>query len=186
MAKIISLSGIHNCGKTTTFDKLKELYKDNNKILFISEMNTALNKLGLGINNEDNQLSLLPLRQGLSQFNLISMERFFKESTDYTHIIMDRCSLDTTLYTHYFTDKGDMINDDDLSDININLITSFYQEYGFKIFYFGIDRWIDNKRIDSMSYESGIELENNYFSKFKTLFVNYENIDQIISEIESE
>jgi thymidylate kinase len=186
MAKIISLSGIHNCGKTTTFNKLKELYKDNKKILFISEMNTALNELGLGINNEDDQLELLPLRQGLSQFSLITMERFFKELTSYTHVITDRCSLDTTLYTHYFADKGDMSNNDQLTDININLIKSFYQGFEFKIFYFGIDKWIDNKRIDSMNYESGVELEHNYFDKFKTIFINYNNIDQIISEIESE
>lgn len=186
MTKIISLSGIHNCGKTTTFEKLKEKYKDNKKILFISEMNTALNKLGLGINNEGDQLSLLPLRQGMSQFCLINIEKFLKEAIDYTHIIMDRCSLDTTLYTHYFADKGDMINDGQLDNISIELINSYYQNYEFKIFYFGMDNWIENKRTDSMSKDSGVELEENYFNKFSELFIKYENIDHIVSEIESE
>lgn len=186
MAKIISLSGIHNCGKTTTFEKLKEKYKDNKKILFISEMNTALNKLGLGINNADDQLGLLPLRQGMSQFCLITIERFLKESIDYTHVVMDRCSLDTTLYTHYFADKGDMMNDGQLDHTSVGLINSFYQNYDFKIFYFGMNNWIENKRTDCMSKESGIELEENYFNKFNELFIDYENIYQIICEIESE
>ena len=182
VAKLISLSGIHNCQKTTTFSELKELYKNRNDILFISEIPTMFNNLGLGINNDDNQLNLLPLRQGLSQFCSINIEKFLRFS-DYKYIIMDRCSLDITLYTRYFSDIGDMVDEGQLDDLNIDLIKSYYLDFDFKLFYFGMNNWIENKRADSMSKESGYDLEEKYFNKFQSILINFDNINQIIAEI---
>ena len=183
MATIISLIGIHNCKKTTTFNKLKKHFKDRDDILFLSEIPTALNSIGLGINNSDNKLSLLALRQGLSHMLSLQIERHLSMSQDYKYIIMDRCSLDVLLYTRYFNDIGDMIDDSPFDEMNIDIIKSYYKSNNFKIFYFGMDNWVDNQRIDSMSKESGIELENSYFNKFKDILIDYDNIDQIITEI---
>lgn len=185
MAKLISLSGIHNCGKTTTFNKLKEHYKDNNKILFISEVNTALNDLGLGINNDDSKLGLIPLRQTMAQTLQISMEDFLSSSIDYTHVVLDRCSLDTILYTVYFADRGDIIVEEKGLDSIKEFLYTHYKALDIKIFYFGIDKWIENKRKDSMDKESGTSLDNNYFGKLSGLFTYYSSINDVIEEIDN-
>jgi hypothetical protein len=188
MVKIISLSGIHNCKKTTTFNELKSFYKNRNDILFISEIPTIIKNIGLGINNDDDFLELLPLRQGLSQMTYINIENYSKGLKGYNYIILDRCSLDVTIYSRYFSDIGDMTNNDDdkFNDTNIDIIKSFYKNHDFKIFYFSIKDWVDNKRDDSMSKESGFELEHNYFNKFMDIMIPYENIDQIKLEVENE
>ena len=152
MVKIIALSGIHNCKKTSVFEELKSYYSNRNDILFISEIPTTIKNIGLGINNDDNFIQLLPLRQGLSQITYINIENYARELKGYKYIILDRCSLDVTIYSRYFSDIGDMINNenDQFNDTNIDIIKSFYKNHEFKIFYFGINNWVENKRDDSM------------------------------------
>jgi len=173
--QIISLSGIHNCKKTTIFGELKEFYKNRRDILFFSEFNTLLDNYGLGIN--DDKKPLMRLRQNVSLKSLQEIENYLlkMKSDHYRYVIMDRCSLDVILYTNYFIDFGHLsrqIND-------VHFISAKNNYYQYKLIYFGMSHWVENKRPNSMDKESGQILEDKYFSKYKDIMIDFNSIEDI-------
>lgn len=170
MTTIISLTGVHNCKKTTTFERLSKQLKHRKDILFLKEVPLMLYALGLGINNDN--ASLLQTRQKLAYTITSFLETELLDSSTYNYVITDRCSLDILVYSQYL-----------LKQIpGAKQLERYKNNPKFKIYYFGMKEWYKDVRTGAMDHLSGLEIEE-IFKQYNYLYNDIASTESFLAEI---